>query len=112
MKPAGEMQEKKTRSTFDKVRLTLRFIGIFCGAFPVLAYFVFAISFQRIQTVKDYEASTVTVVKDLAYTISQTALPIANFSWAYILPWFFPILVFEIIYQVRRQMLNGERKMY
>jgi hypothetical protein len=106
------MAEKKVRTTFDKFRLTLRAIGIFCGVFPVAAYLVFAISFQRIQTEIDYEKGKVDVIKDLAYDISQTALPIGNFAWTYILPWFFPILIFEIVVAVRRQWLDGERKMY
>jgi hypothetical protein len=106
------MAEKKVRTTFEKFRLTLRVIGVFCGLFPILAYLVFAISFQRIQTVTDYEAERVNVVKDLAYDISQIALPIGNFAWTYILPFFFPILIFEIVVAVRRQWLHGERKMY
>jgi hypothetical protein len=72
----------------------------------------FAIAFSRIQEIRDYQAATVTVVKDLAYQIAQTALPIANFGWAYLLPIFFPIAIFDIIVGIRRQMLNGERKMY
>jgi hypothetical protein len=106
------MKTKKERTTFDKVRLTLRWIGITCGATPVLAYMTFAIAFARIQEIRDYENSTVTLVKDLAYQITQTALPIANFGWTYLLPIFFPIAIFDIIVGVRRQMSNGERKMY
>ena len=106
------MKDKRTRTTFDKVRLSLRGVGLICGAVPVLAYSIFAIAFQRIQTLTDYEASTITVVKDLAYEISQASLPIANFGWTYLLPIFFPIAIFDIIVAVRRQMTNGERKMY
>lgn len=106
------MKTKKERTTFDRVRLTLRVIGLACAITPILAYMTFAIAFSRIQEIRDYQAATVTVVKDLAYQIAQTALPIASFGWAYLLPIFFPIAIFDIIVGIRRQMLNGERKMY
>lgn len=100
------MKEKKTRTTFDKVRLTLRFIGITCGAVPVVSYLIFAIATERIQIIKNYELSQVTIVKDLAYQISVFFLPVANFGWTYLLPIFFPIAIFDIIIAVRRQMAN------
>lgn len=109
MKIFTRVAEKKERTTFDKVRLTLRIIGISCGAFPVIAYMIFAIAFYRIQEIRDYEASTVTVVKDLSYKITETTLPIANFGWTYLLPIFFPIAIFDIIVAVRRQM---QRRLY
>jgi hypothetical protein len=106
------MKQKKTYSIFDKVRLTLRVIGGVFLIFPVVAYSIFAIAFLRIQTVIDYEASTRTVVQDQAYEISQAALPIANFGWTYLLPICFLIAVFDIVVAIRRQYINGERKMY
>jgi hypothetical protein len=111
-KEMKETPEKRVRSNFDKLRLALRIIGLTCGAIPVLFYFAFAISFDRIQIIKDYENSTVTVVKDLAYQISEFALPIANFGWTYLLPFFFVFSIFDIIVAVRRQISDGERKMY
>lgn len=106
------VKQKKTYSTFDKVRITLRVIGGLCLIVPVIAYSIFSIAFLRIQTVIDYEASTRTVVKDLAYEISQAALPIGNFGWAYLMPVFFLIAAFDIVVAIRRQYINGERKMY
>lgn len=103
------MKEKKIRTTFDKVRLTLRIIGISCATMPILSYMIFAICFDRIQIVKNYELSEVTVVKDLAYQLSEFFLPIANFGWVYLLPIFFPIAIFDIIVAVRRQM---EKRLY
>lgn len=108
----GIVKQKKTYTTFDKVRLSLRFLGAACLAVPVIAYSVFGIAFLRIQTVVDYESSTRTVVQDLAYQISQAALPIGNFGWTYLLPIFFPIAFFDIVVAIRRQYVNGERKMY
>lgn len=99
-------KEKKMRTTFDKVRLTLRFIGITCGAVPVLSYLIFAIATERIHVLRNYELSEVTIVKDLAYQISVFFLPVANFGWTYLLPIFFPIAIFDIIVAVRRQMAN------
>lgn len=100
------MAEKKIRTTFDKVRLTLRIIGISCGAMPVLSYMIFAIAFDRIQIVRNYELSKVTIVKDIAYQISEFFLPVANFGWTYLLPIFFPIAIFDLIVGVRRQLLK------
>lgn len=108
----GTTKEKKKLSTFDKVRLGIRVAWAVCLAIPVIAYSVFAIAFLRIQTVTDYEASTVTVVKDLAYEITQTALPIANFGWTYLLPIFVPLAIFDMVVAVRRQYVDGERKLY
>ncbi len=82
------MAEKKIRTTFDKVRLTLRIIGISCGAMPVLSYMIFAIAFEQIQIDRNYELSEVTIVKDLAYQISEFFLPVANFGWTFLLPIF------------------------
>jgi hypothetical protein len=100
------MAEKKIRTTFDKVRLTLRIIGITCGALPVVSYLIFAIATERIQVLRNYEVSEITIVKDLAYQISIFFLPIANFGWTYLLPIFFPIAIFDLIVSVRRQMRN------
>jgi hypothetical protein len=103
------MAEKKIRTTFDKVRLTLRIIGISCGAMPVLSYLIFAIAFEQIQIIRNYELSEVTIVKDIAYQISEFFLPIANFGWTYLLPIFFPIAIFDLIVGVRRQL---QRRLY
>lgn len=100
------MAEKKIRTTFDKVRLTLRIIGISCGAMPVLSYLIFAIAFEQIQIIRNYELSEVTIVKDIAYQISEFFLPVANFGWTYLLPIFFPIAIFDLIVGVRRQLLK------
>jgi hypothetical protein len=100
------MAEKKIRTTFDKVRLTLRIIGISCGAMPVLSYMIFAIAFDQIQIIRNYELSEVTIVKDIAYQISEFFLPVANFGWTYLLPIFFPIAIFDLIVGVRRQLLK------
>jgi hypothetical protein len=100
------MAEKKIRTNFDKVRLTLRIIGITCGAVPILSYIIFAISFEGVQIIRNYELSEITIVKDLAYQISIFFLPIANFGWTYLLPIFFPIAIFDLIVSVRRQMRN------
>jgi hypothetical protein len=100
------MAEKKIRTTFDKVRLTLRIIGISCGAMPVLSYMIFAIAFDQIQIIRNYELSEVTIVKDIAYQISEFFLPVANFGWTYLLPTFFPIAIFDLIVGVRRQLLK------
>jgi hypothetical protein len=100
------MAEKKIRTNFDKVRLTLRIIGITCGALPVVSYLIFAIATERIQVLRNYEVSEITIVKDLAYQISIFFLPIANFGWTYLLPIFFPIVIFDLIVAVRRQMRN------
>ncbi len=100
------MAEKKIRTTFDKVRLTLRIIGISCGALPVLSYMIFAIAFDQIQIIRNYELSEVTIVKDIAYQISEFFLPVANFGWTYLLPIFFPIAIFDLIVGVRRQLLK------
>lgn len=69
----------------------------------------FVIAFSRIQEIRNYEAANVTLVKDLAYKITETTLPIANFGWTYLLPIFFPIAIFDIIVAVRRQM---QRRLY
>ena len=69
----------------------------------------FVIAFSRIQEIRNYEAATVTLVKDLAYKITETTLHIANFGWTYLLPIFFPIAIFDIIVAVRRQM---QRRLY
>lgn len=106
------LKVKKQLSTFDKVRLGVRVAWVICLSVPVIAYSVFAIAFLRIQTVTDYEASTVTVVEDLAYEITQTTLPIANFGWTYLLPIFAPLAIFDIVVAVRRQYVDGERKLY
>jgi hypothetical protein len=103
------MAEKKIRTTFDKVRLTLRIIGISCGAMPVISYMIFAIAFEQIQVDRNYEFSTVTVVKDLAYQLSEFFLPVANFGWTFLLPIFFPIAIFDLIVGVRRQL---QRRLY
>jgi hypothetical protein len=103
------MAEKKIRTTFDKVRLTLRVIGISCGAMPVISYMIFAIAFYQIQVDRNYEISKVTIVKDLPYQISEFFLPVANFGWTYLLPIFFPIAIFDMIVGVRRQM---QRRLY
>jgi len=103
------MAEKKIRTTFDKVRLTLRIIGISCGAMPVLSYMIFAIAFDQIQIIRNYELSEVTIVKDIAYQISEFFLPVANFGWTYLLPIFFPIAIFDLIVGVRRQL---QRRLY
>jgi hypothetical protein len=103
------MAGKKIRTTFDKVRLTLRIIGLSCGAIPVISYLIFAFAFDRIQVVRNYELSEVTIVKDFAYQVSELFLPIANFSWLFLLPIFFPIAIFDIIVAVRRQM---EKRLY
>jgi hypothetical protein len=87
------MAEKKIRTTFDKVRLTLRVIGISCGAMPVISYMIFAIAFYQIQVDRNYEISKVTIVKDLPYQVSEFFLPVANFGWTYLLPIFFPIAI-------------------
>jgi hypothetical protein len=108
----GKEKQKRVFTTFDKVRITLRVIGSICGAVPIIAYSVFAIAFQRIQVDRNYETSTVTVIKDQAYEISQIALPIANFGWTYLLPIFAPIAIFDIIVALRRQYVDGERKLY
>lgn len=100
------MAEKKIRTTFDKIRLALRIIGISCGAIPVISYLIFAIAFDRIQIIRNYELSEVTVVKDLAYQLSEFFLPVANFGWTYLLPIFFPIAIFDIFIAVRRQILR------
>jgi hypothetical protein len=100
------MAEKKIRTNFDKVRLTLRIIGITCGAVPILSYIIFAISFEGVQIIRNYELSEITIVKDLAYQLSAFFLPVANFGWTYLLPIFFPIAIFDIIVAVRRQMSN------
>ena len=100
------MAERKIRTNFDKVRLTLRIIGIACGALPVVSYLIFAIATERIQVLRNYEVSEITIVKDLAYQISIFFLPIANFGWTYLLPIFFPIAIFDLIVAVRRQMRN------
>jgi hypothetical protein len=103
------MAEKKIRTTFDKVRLTLRIIGISCGAMPVLSYMIFAIAFDQIQIIRNYELSEVTIVKDIAYQLSEFFLPVANFGWTYLLPIFFPIAIFDLIVGVRRQL---QRRLY
>jgi hypothetical protein len=103
------MAEKKIRTTFDKVRLTLRVIGISCGAMPVISYMIFAIAFYQIQVDRNYVFSKVTVVKDLPYQVSEFFLPVANFGWTYLLPIFFPIAIFDMIVGVRRQM---QRRLY
>ena len=100
------MAEKKIRTTFDKVRLALRIIGISCGAMPVVSYMIFAIAFDRIQIIRNYELSEVTIVKDLAYQLSEFFLPVANFGWTYLLPIFFPIAIFDIVIAVRRQIVR------
>lgn len=100
------MAEKKIRTNFDKIRLALRIIGISCGAMPVISYLIFAIAFDRIQIIRNYELSEVTVVKDLAYQLSEFFLPVANFGWTYLLPIFFPIAIFDIFIAVRRQILR------
>ena len=100
------MAEKKIRTTFDKVRLSLRIIGISCGAMPVVSYMIFAIAFDRIQIIRNYELSEVTIVKDLAYQLSEFFLPVANFGWTYLLPIFFPIAIFDIVIAVRRQIVR------
>lgn len=100
------VKEKQIRTTFDKVRLTLRIIGIACGAMPVIAYLIFAVAADRIQVLRNYEVSEITIVKDLSYQLSIFFLPIANFGWTYLLPIFFPIAIFDIIVAVRRQMRN------
>ena len=88
------------------MRLGLRIVGISCGAFPVVTYLIFAMAFDRITIIKDYEISKVTIVHDLAYDITRIALPIANFGWQYLLPVFFPIMIFDLWVAVRRQMRN------
>jgi hypothetical protein len=103
------MAEKKIRTTFDKVRLTLRIIGISCGAMPIVSYMIFAIAFHQIQVDRNYVFSKVTVVKDLPYQVSEFFLPLANFGWTYLLPIFFPIAIFDMIVGVRRQM---QRRLY
>jgi hypothetical protein len=103
------MAEKKIRTTFDKVRLTLRIIGISCGAMPVISYMIFAIAFEQIQIIRNYELSEVTIVKDLAYQLSEFFLPVANFGWTFLLPIFFPIAIFDLIVGVRRQL---QRRLY
>ncbi len=108
----GTSKEKKKLSTFDKVRLSLRVVWVFCLSIPVIGYSVFAIAFLRIQTVTDYEAGTRTVVKDMAYEVTQFTLPIANFAWAYLLPIFAPLAIFDIVVAIRRQYVDGERRLY
>ena len=100
------MAEKRVRTTFDKVRLALRIIGIVCALIPIIGYLVFAVAFNSIQVVTDYEKLTRTVVDDWAYQLTAFTLPIANFGWTYLLPIFFPIAIFDIIVAVRRQMSN------
>jgi len=100
------MAEKRVRTTFDKVRLALRIIGIVCALIPIIGYLVFAAAFNSIQVVTDYENLTRTVVDDWAYQLTAFTLPIANFGWTYLFPIFFPIAIFDIIVAVRRQMSN------
>jgi len=100
------MAEKRVRTTFDKVRLALRIIGIVCALIPIIGYLVFAVAFNSIQVVTDYENLTRTVVDDWAYQLTAFTLPIANFGWTYLLPIFFPIAIFDIIVAIRRQMSN------
>lgn len=108
----GKTKEKKKLSTFDKARLGIRAAWAVCLAIPVIAYSVFAIAFLRIQTVTDYEAGTRTVIQDMAYEVTQFTLPIANFAWTYLLPIFVPLAVFDIVVAIRRQYVDGERRLY
>jgi ABC-type enterochelin transport system permease subunit len=94
---------KREKTSFDRYRLIVRIIGILLGAVPIVSYFVFAFSFDMIQSSYDYYTMQYSVVEDLAYHTSKVSLSLANWTWVYCLPFAFAIGLMDVSVSLYRQ---------
>ena len=98
------MKVKEKRTKFQVGRLIVRWFGVICGLIPVISYFTFAFTFDRIKYRPNYETFELDITKNANYYISQTALDIANATWVSLLPLSLLIALIDIIIALRRQL--------
>jgi hypothetical protein len=98
---------KKKKTTFDKVRLALRLIGGSLGAFPVVAYLIFAFYFDKVRSRFDLVTSEVSVIEGPAFEMSKVWLVLANWGWTYLLPISLLIAAWDIGVSLYRQIRDS-----
>ena len=98
------MKVKTKKTKFEIGRVIVRWFGVICGLIPVISYFTFAYTFDRIKYRPNYETFELEVTKNSNYHISQIALELANATWISLLPLSLLIALVDIIIALRKQL--------